>query len=185
MGKRTRSQRSHSPSQDSGELKDAPPKRARMAGANGRSFARRMKRIRPIEIPNSSDVTSQSDISPLISPHISESGTDNPSPLSRKSTERNLGAEGLAKEYDPGNPYLKSEAEPEQPTASHSGKETSEGGSYAMQCLAAAKKDLDSSRLEHKEITKRIEQDEIKQRKLAEKMKDIRDFMEAVEKSGL
>jgi hypothetical protein len=185
MVKRARRQRSLSHSQNSGELEDAPPKRARMTGANGKSFAQRMRKIQPIEISDSSDVMSQSDISPLISPHISESGTDNPSPLSHKSTERDLGAEGLAKEYDPGNPYSESGAEPKKSTASNSGKERSAGGSYAEQCIAAAKEDLNSSRLEHEEVTKRIEQGEIERRKLAEKIDDISRFIREVEKLGI
>jgi hypothetical protein len=198
MSKRTRSPHRHLPSQNSGKPEDAPRKRARMVGSNGRSFAQRITGTRPTTISDSDSSDgyvsesihkgqdkSQSNISPLISPHISVSGTNSPSPLSHKSTERDLGAEGLAKEYDPGNPYSESEAEPKQSTASHSGKETSAGGSYGMRFLAAAEKELDSIKLEHEEVTKMIEQGEIKRRKLAEEMTGIGKVMGAVREFGL
>lgn len=165
-----------------------------MAHSNGRSFAQRINGAKPIIIPDSSDedvpesmhkgqgMMDQSDVSSLRLSHSSESGTGDSFPLSHKSTEGSLGAKELASEYDPGNPYLESEAEPEQPATSHVGKETSEEGSYAKQCLAAAKEVFKSSRLEHEEVTKMIEQSRIKRRQLEQKMDDISGFMGAIEK---
>ena len=171
-------------------------KRARMAGRNGKSFAQRMNNTKPITIPDSSDEYDsgsiqqgrgmiQSGISSLKPSHISESDTNNSSPLSHKPTRSDLGAKSLADEYHIGNPHLETEAEPEQPAASHSGKETSAGGSYAMRCLAAAEEDLNRSKLKHEEVTKRIEQDKIKQTKLAEEMSEISDFIGVVKKFDL
>jgi hypothetical protein len=192
MSKRARSPDGHSPPQNHGKLRDTPLKRARVARRNGKSFVQRMDMGKPIIIPDSSDEydsgsiqQGKSGLLSLKSSHTSESGTNSSSPLSHKPTESNLGAKGLADEYDPGNPYLESEAEPEQLAASHTGKEISAGGSYTMRCLAAAEEDLNSRRLEHEEVTKRIEQDKIKQRKLAAEMSDIGDFMGVVKKFGL
>lgn len=196
MSKRARSPGGYSSSENHGKLRDTPLKRARMAGRNGKTFAQRMNKTTPIIIPNSSDEYDserihqgkgiiKSGISSLKSPHTSESGTNNSSPLSHKPTERDLGAKGLADEYDPGNPYSESGAGPEQLTASHPEKKTSGEGSYAIRCLAAAEKELDRIKLEYEEVTKMIEQGEIKRRKLAEEMTGIGKVMGAVREFGL
>lgn len=195
MSKRPHSPRSDSPSIRSGTRKDASRKRARWAGSNGQSFAQRMNGTRsrkPIVIRDSSDEDSsesmnqgtgmtRSEVSSLDSFPINESGANDPSPLGQKSNERNWGAKGLADEYDPGQPDFESEAESEQQTKTRSDKETSEGGSCAMRCLAAEEKEL---RLELGKVTKRMEQDMIKQRKLSEDLIEIRQAMTLVGDSG-
>jgi hypothetical protein len=221
MSKRIRSPGSHSPSLNPEKTKDAPRKRARMAGSNGKSFAQRMKegmkkgmnesedersnesmnkrvndsmdKIEIFTISGSSDDDvpgrvrqrkhdSPSDVSSLRSLPIGQSGTNNSSPLGHKSAEMNLEAKNLTEEYDPGSPDFESEPEFEQTTGSHSGEETREGGSFAMQYLRAAKKSL---KRELKEVTERMNQDRIQERELTEDLIGIRQSMKAVEDTGL
>jgi hypothetical protein len=125
---------------------------------------------------------SRSDISFLRSSPIGESGAENSSPLGHKLAGRDLGAKDLADEYDPGSPDFGSEAELEQTTGSHSGEETREGGSHAIQYLSVAEKELN---LKLEEIRKRINQDTIQERELTGKLIDIRLAMGILEDSDL
>jgi hypothetical protein len=135
------------------------------------------------EIPGSHGKgDSWGDISSLRSSPTGESGTNNPSPLGHKSAEINPEASNLAAEYDPGRPDFESEAELEQTTGSQSGEKTREGGSCAMQCLAAAEKDFN---LKLEEVTKRINQDRIQERELKRDLIDVRLAMGKLEDSGL
>lgn len=197
MSKRARNLRgSYSSSLESEENKNAPRKRSRMVGYTGESFAHRMnKRIKkdktePIVIQDTSDEEvpgeahqgkriSHSDISSLRSSPISEFGSN---VLGRRSADETFGAQDLAKKYDQGKPDFGSDVEPDRTTETRSGTETSEGGSYAMQCLASAEKDL---RLEHEEITKRMEEDRIKQKKLGGDLSSVRESMKVVGDRGL
>lgn len=189
MDKRKRSPHNHLHS----TREDAPPKRPRMAGTNGKSFAQRMNALKPIVIQDSSDDEipgsvhqgkddSQSDISSLRSSPISQCHANISTPLGHKSSENRPGAQDLADGYDQGKPDFESESELEQPLEqppmSHSGDETSEGGSYARRCLAAAKNKLDSNTLEHGELTERI-------KRLAKEQIEIRQFMQLIGESDL
>jgi hypothetical protein len=189
MSKRPQSpSRSHSPSPNSGTLHNKSRKRPRTVGPNGEGSAQRRgkgnEKPRPTVILDSSDEEvpgSRRTISSITSSPISESDTNNPSPLGHKSAEMNPEAKNLAKEYDPGRPDFGSEAELEQTTGSQSGEETREGGNCAIQCLAVAEKD---SNLQLEEVRKRINQDTSRERDLLGKLADIRLAMGILEGAG-
>lgn len=182
---------------DTSSQKGATPQaRSRVLRANGKGFAQRKRPTvvvlhsdssegeTPISTPHGRD-QSRTDVPSRKRPHISDSGTDNSSLHSRNPPQKKSRAEVLADKYNPGTPIFdSSDIERTQDSTAKSSPEIEENDekSYPIQCLEVKEKSLT---LELEGVSKRIEEDKIREMELTGNLIGIRQAIKKLEESGL
>lgn len=166
--------------------------RPRVLRANGQGFAQRTKPsivvfdLSEEETPMSAQHgRDRTDLPSSMRSHISDSDTDDSSLHSRNSPQRKSRAEMLADEYNPGTPIFDcSKIERTQDSTAKSSPKIEENAekSYPIQCLEVKEQSLT---LELEGVSKRIEEDKIRELELTRNLIGIRQAIKNLEESGL
>jgi len=135
----------------------ATQKRARVSSPDGRDLAGIEKGKEAIWISSSSEdeAPESAQPTPIPSPHISDSDTDEPSLYSLEPLRKKRGAEILSKEYNPGNPdFSESDDESVHGKTTESSLRSGENNhdNYPIRYLKARRKELEDKLDEIKQV---------------------------------